>query len=449
MVVRGKKQNIRAKEDVPCLPVIESRNELLNNLRAAADDAAVDAVMRNITENNIRVRTEKVEHGRVVLSCAFKQVTSKLVSECNGLVLDSKNWRVLAAPPSAFNMRPNNKRVDAYLSESLYDVIRVVDGTVVTLYHYDDRWAISSSNGYDVSTLKWIGPKTYAELLFELFKRIGEVPVEFTETGFLNFPSLDKHKCYTIGFRHHNFQPLVEDPEKLWFIQSCDVSGEFPVILDVTPVEVASLPGQDILTRPFNTLNEIRSFSANSVALAVETISAIRKGEDCIRSFNYGYILRSRQPERTKDLSNILIESPLLKQIRKKVYDRAPFNVRPLLNENDRLEYNAMKAFLSIGKHNFVALYPDWAEKYRLYDEFIETVVSIIVHAITQKAMAPAGRDPRLRSNSGKVAKALMEHICRHEKITAFDKDVDKIVRDYVVNPEYAYLFLRALQVKN
>lgn len=61
--------------------------------------------------------------------------------------------------PEGVQSNPQHKTVNGYLAASLYDAIRVDDGTVVTFYlRSDDVWAMVSSHAYDVSLLFWSGP---------------------------------------------------------------------------------------------------------------------------------------------------------------------------------------------------------------------------------------------------------------------------------------------------
>ena len=96
-------------------------------------------------------------------------------------------------------------------------------------------------------------------------------------------------------------------------------------------------------------------------------------------------------------------------------------------------------------RSDFLAIYPHWAPRFQAFEEFVNNVIHQAVHALRQRSMIPASREPAMRSATGQVAKALLDHICRYETLTAFHKDTEKIVRDYIVNPEYAFLFLRAI----
>ena len=65
---------------------------------------------------------------------------------------------------------------DGVIRTGHYNVIQVIDGTVVTIYSWTHPkqglvWCLASANGHDVSSLKWGGDETYAEVLFELLAK--------------------------------------------------------------------------------------------------------------------------------------------------------------------------------------------------------------------------------------------------------------------------------------
>ncbi len=386
-----------------------------------------------------------------------------LSRECNGVVVDARTWRALAVPPCAFNAAPAAKVVDELLAEGAYDIFRVDDGTVVTLYcwlHPADGlvWALASSNGYDVSSLRWTGPRTYAELFHDLATRLYPDFVAATGLGIerkskdstrLTFATLDPRRCYTVGFRHHDFHPLVADPERIWQIQHTDLSGADPVVFPGgAEGGLPGVPGQaPHLPFAFGeppSLDTLRGFLQGAVAAATAALSGPAPAP---HSLNYGFILRSRDRGRTGAHSDILVESPLLARVRRLVYERPPRAVRDELDPAERLEYSAMRAYLTAGERaDFLALFPAWAPRFQAYGELVANVTRLVIHDIRQRAMAPASREPAFQSPTGRVALALAAHIRRHESLSAFHRDTEGIVRDYVTNPEYALLLIRALR---
>jgi hypothetical protein len=415
-----------------------------------------------------------------------------LYYECNGVVLDARTWRILSMPPGSFNLRPAAKSVDLNLGLQLYDVIRVDDGTVLTLYCWEHPtdghvWALSSSNGYDVSSYCWIGMLTYAEIFYELATQLypefvantGMRIIRGGESGVtrLMFDNLSPDSCYTIGFRHHNFHPMTADPERMWQIQHTLLTVENPIAtlgggLPCIPNQIVFSNYNELLAdvlrrtgavpaepSPENaeraiTMGALLKTGENAMARARAFVAGCAQGKIPLAApgsqlspeLHYGYILRSRDPKRTAEYSDVLVETPLLARIRKITYERAPNAVRGELTPLDRLEYSAMRAFLTaVEKTDFLALYPGWVAQFQAFDEFVNNVIHLIVHAMRQRAMSPATKVPIMRSATGHIAQALMDHILQHENFSAFSKDTEKVIRDYVVDPSYAFLYLRAM----
>ena len=152
-------------------------------------------------------------------------------------------------PPHAFDPRPSKKEIDpafavpdadGVIRTGHYNVIQVIDGTVVTIYswRYPKKglvWCLASANGYDVANLKWGGDETYAEVLFEL---LAKCPTFLAATGLrlrrgllcvddvrFDFQTLGRGRCYTISFRHPNFHPMAADPPGVWNIQSVNLAS--------------------------------------------------------------------------------------------------------------------------------------------------------------------------------------------------------------------------------
>lgn len=397
--------------------------------------------------------------GRLVLS--VDKETGKphrgapLNFECNGVVVDAVHWRALAVPPCAFNLSPRVQTVNTHLANGWYDIIKVDDGTVVTLYSWDHptagkTWALASSNGYDVSSLRWTGPLTYAEVFYDLAVRLYPKFAESTGLGLtksggatrLTFTNLDPTRCYTLGFRHHNFHPMTSDPERMWQIQYADLSGPTPQVRYAQGDGGGGLPGI-----PEQALLSAAELERNKVPMTVEGLTTYGNHANSTAAPKYGFILRSRASAQTRDHSDILIETALLTRIRKLAYERPPAIVQEYLTAQSRLEYSAMRAFLTATERSdFVAYFPEWKPRFDLYTEFTNNVVTAIIHALRQKAMAPMTAESKTNTPTSLAAREILRIIMSTETLNAFHVDTESVVRDYVVNPEYALLFLLALR---
>jgi hypothetical protein len=348
---------------------------------------------------------------------------------CNGLVIDT-TWKVLAVPPIAFN----KKYISSDINIKKYDVLKVIDGTVVTIYHWQNKWHISSCNGYDVSTFYWMGDKTYSEVIYDLIEKL--YPNIIEELGIsiikdrLNFDNLDKNYCYTIGFRHHNFQPLILDPECIWNIQKTNRDT-----LDIVFNEgINGLPKQQIINYSMN-VEEIMNI--NKLALT----NAMKPDP----TFNYGFILRSSDIELTKEFSNILITSPLLKKIKKNIYDYPATITKQYITNLNRLDYITIKNYFNkIERNDILQLYPQFLQSYNLYNKCIKEVIQCIIIILKNKKME--NKDPLTMSVSIiTLSHSLLKHISKYDVLDPFHPDIESIIRDYITNPEYSVLFLNTI----
>ena len=153
----------------------------------------------------------------------------------------------------------------------------------------------------------------------------------------LEFQTLEREQCYTIGFRHPNFHPMVADPPKVRNIQSVDLASGV-----ATAAGFPSIPRQAAYNRE-DLVRLVGSQDVRRCGIRVEDLELIsRRALDDAKaaiagmpvprllasrewvfntSFNYGFILRSRRPEVCTD---VLYASPLLHRIRQLTYSRRP-----------------------------------------------------------------------------------------------------------------------------
>ena len=452
--------------------------------------------------------------GRIVLSCNRRntRINSPLYAECNGAVINARTWTHLVVPPRAFISRPSVKEVNSALAvhdcddiirTGHYDIIQVSDGTIVTLYCWTHPvkgpiWCLASSNGYDVSHLKWMGDKTYAEIVYELLvDHPGfqiEVGLELRRNFLgrndvrLNFKHLDKDHCYTIGFRHSNFHPMGADPSAIWNIQVADlVTGipKYSTSTDKVTIGLPIIPRQAIYSREdiirlagirqgvgfgksglrMEDLNNISRTALKDAKDIIEGVTPTippltqlfppdRSTGVHISPFNYGFILRSRNPEATGVYSDILCESPLLRRVRQLVYQRHSRQMREELNESSRMEYNALKAYLTVtDRDDFLALFPEFKPRFDIYEQFVNNVIRLVIQMQRQNSMVPSTRsseDSQPHTQTKTVARAILTHILCHEKdFNSFNRNTRSVVHDFVVRPEYAVLYLRAIGISS
>ena len=448
--------------------------------------------------------------GRVILSATHRRYryNSLLCGECNGVVFDARTWEFLVIPPRAFNFQFKHCVVDDALAAGHYDIIPVDDGTVITLYQWNEpgkglTWCLSSANGYDLSSLLWMGPNTYTEIFYKAGICYKEFANPETGTGMsllqidkrfrLSFQKLDPTYCYTVGFRHHDFHPLIADPPRMWQIQCANLKtgkieyefeGEIGLkgiprqkILSAEEKKellnkytknssvkiVANLTYQSFLqlvkTAYGDAVHELHTVNANIQENDIDghpptpASSEDKPQTQVARKFNYGYILRSRNPGKTGCCSDILIESSLFKWIRKLIYEQHSASplVREELNNLNRLEYSAIRAYLDENNRKmFISLFTQFQTKYLNYGEFIRTLISQIREKMRTARLEYNNTSPP-STLIGQLAQEMCDDILEQKQnrnLAVFVKDIESKIEDYVMNPEAAMLYLKVLHDK-
>ena len=285
-----------------------------------------------------------------------------------------------------------------------------------------------------------MGGKTYAEIVHGL---LADCPVFPAAAGLgfrrdflcegdtrLDFKYLDRGLCYTIGFRRPNFHPMTADHPGVWNIQTADL-GTGP--LRANGAGLPAVPHQTVYNREDLAVRRrsgLRMANLSYISrTALEDTKAVIASKS-IRPFNYGFILRSRNPEATGVYSDILCESTLLCRVRQLVYQHPSRQVREEIDESSRLEYCVLKAYLTpTDRDDFLALFPEFKPRFAIYEQFVNSVIHSVLH------IAPENNRPE-----DVVGRAMLTHILRYEK--ALNRDT---VHDYVLHPEYAVLYLQAL----
>lgn len=359
-----------------------------------------------------------------------------LTHECNGVVIDPETWNVLALPPLAFKKSPKFGYVNDLLKKGLYRVCPVTDGTLVTIYHWEHPtkggiWCLASNQGYDVSPTHWMGSKCYAEILFDMLdkEKLGvKIVRDYLEEGDcrLSFSKLDKNYSYTIGFRSHNFQPLLLDPERLWDIHQCDLST-------CTIVSDKGITGcVEPTIDPPNRVQDL------------QTSGFLDKAPNEIM---YGYTLRSTDVKETGVYSNVLIDTDLLRFIRRIMYGQP--SLKKKLNCKNRFMHQAIRALLDHTiSDTFLRLYPQCEELNKELNKLIQSVQERVISISRTDALHPfADKTPDDGSKIDIVARAIYGKIKTNvPRFNAHNREANVIVKSYLLVPDHAIIYVPILE---
>jgi hypothetical protein len=358
---------------------------------------------------------------------------------CNGCVIDCIKWKALSIPPIAFNRSFSHEIIDKFMSQDMYDIFKVIDGTIVTFYYYNDKWNISTRNAYDVSSYYWIGEMTYSEVLYDLFSRLYPESISKNGIKLIDKYSLDfdlpTNHCYTVGFRHHNFHPLLLDPECVWNIQCINLENgkvKFETGLNGIP---GQLKVNADISLEINSISKMISFNK----LAINNATKIKP------TFNYGFILRSKNNDICDKFSSILVESPLLRKIKKHIYDYPPVIIGQFINHSNRIDYVIIKNYFNKQeKNDILQLYPQFN---KLYVKLNKSIVNTIQCIITIMKNKQSNSNILLNFQPCIVTLSyiLIKYISKIEVIDPFNKDSESIIRDYISNVEYIVLYINMI----
>ena len=293
-----------------------------------------------------------------------------------------------------------------------YDIYKVQDGTVISMYWWISEWKMSTAKAYDATNLTWNSNITYKEI-FELI--LNDI-FNLTPNDF--YSALDKKKCYSWGFNHSKYHPfwkgkIEPNSNNIWFIQSVDVhkinnrnsknnrvnftdrkekldnfSSSFTesltdeqLISFNSPIECIHSQEQVIDNKSNININDLKLKCDNALNRYENTY--IRIFEKSVSPSEpeifFGYILRSKNPNIDKKNSNIIIESSLLKKIRKLYYNKH-FKEISECNGYNRENYIILYNFINSSSHDiFQLLFPQYKKEFNKIENKIKELFNKII----------------------------------------------------------------------
>ena len=452
---RGTTSQRSGRSEIP-VPIISSVAELVDVLKNAADFSAVVTAIKHA---GLIAKYASNDCQRVLITHdrIGSDYTRPVVYAANGIVYNVPRREIVCMPsPAVRYMVPFHKLVQHYGD---YTVREACDGSTINLYHDGDAWRMGTIHAYDVSTYKWIGPRTYRE-------NFDAVVAQYTR---FSFDTLDKSITYTVGFRCSDFHPLTADPSRAWLVSAQKRDGT-PVTVDigiplqrvVTSVNVAGKPSTHTASKPFVTTSPLTvapndthadkntiDLSSTDPETAIDAlITACRvayqrfvsNGEIC-----YGFMLSSESC-RDGEYRNVYVESSLMNRIRKFAYNLPKHE--NAIDHTNRAEYIALRAYLH-PEHGdeFVRLFPQFKARFVVYEKFVNDLVSRIMQIMRNKNVKTQliGGCAQRRSPLDALAMSFVDGICKLQELQPMSSNTADILRRYVRNPECALSYIGAL----
>lgn len=325
---------------------------------------------------------------------------------------DDNSVRVLAA--SSLYLQRRLKLADDIYTNPDYKVYKISDGTLLNLY-YNNGWKFGTTNGWDVSNIKWTSTKTFAEMFTELAVGYPEFSLD----------SLDKSKSYVIGMRHHSIHPLTRDPQKLWMIQSNDL-----VALNAG-ADYSATVGHEDIGLPHQEPLDLRSYDIKQLYQDNREAAAEYFKSGAVW---YGFIVVRNNS------AAAIFDSNLLSSIRKYIYflpKKTEISLNFMLLRS-YLSYNSRKELLS--------LFPQFSDRYDKFGKMISDIVFNVLMCLRDTSSRE-----QLSAAADNRSKILLTYVKEFEAagFNPHSGEITKIVQDTICNTQNAhslYAILRDLQ---
>lgn len=471
--------------------------ELLTIVRKfSASSASVDSTVQFLRDLVyplfIQCRAEEVdsadgksrEISRVLL-CLNKarcDYSSELVYQCNGVVIDPRTWTVVSLPPPAVNFRFVRKRLIENMGAAdgsiTYDIYPVSDGTTVTLYWFNNKWCFSTANGFEVNGYTRIGDKSYEQA----FNDVAALYPDFS------YDKLNKNYCYSIGFRHGDFHPLMTDPPSMWLISTYKTLSE-PETTEEERVAAAAVADPVAIGIPFQASIDVTALVGDNRTPAAILAALEQKNNSALEAYlssvygnskhranpqklitdiaegtitpaiHYGYILRAPFSVGGRE-SNIVLESKLLTKVRQLIYNepRDDHDLVSKLNSDNRMRYFSLRSYLSYrDRDTFIRLFPQFHAHYAEYKSVIEEIIAKLSKCNRNRSafgrIQAGAKNQRVsqqvshRANAvNKLVIVFENHISKsNERLNPYDNHTKSILQDFIVNPAYTYIYFNEL----
>lgn len=298
---------------------------------------------------NFNSEPPNVQDGRfrfVIFSSMNADHRIPLVRSANGIVYSvepENNIKIqqLTFPPENTNPKYSNLDIEHYIQDNEYEIYPVLDASMICVYYWYG-WHISTRRAYRVNDLYWRG-LTYEQAIKEIDPEI--------------FEKLDKkinnnisNSSYCFAMHHKNFQPFqsFQDNKLILF------SPEDPDFENYKPI-----------TDPFQDKSKKYFVQHLNNKCKTAHINYYSNGEVV-----FGYVLRSKNPEKTQEFSNIIMESDLFQIIKNLVYN-CPRNKnteiqKSIQNKFKETNYMVLRNWLHYTNSDiFFRLFPQFNSVYK------------------------------------------------------------------------------------
>ncbi len=392
---------------------------------------------------------------------------NRLTSECNGVIIDPKTWRPVVVPLPALSLSPPRRELLQGMPN--YNVFKVRDGTNVNLFYrgadqQSDKSSSASTSGWSFSTnalwsaaaIKWIGPRSYKEIFCSLLANYG-----------LSLDSLDKRRVYSFGFRHHDFHPFTADPQAIWINKIAMADDPFTSIAADDVLVAAGIKEQqpvskkDVIAEAISlgaVITDVEKYNAGTITTraVIEAIEYMNKNAFNIYAgkttnpsgiIHYGYVLRGNLAVVGSD---ILLESSLLQQVRRFIYDLPKANKGVDITPDNRLNFAVLRAALQQpdARNSFSILFPNLRGKMNEYLNYVALVAERIFTCLRKRNTRLRGDSQTISATARNVdalTTVFLPLFSSELRVDPYNVNARSIIRDCIENRRYLNIYFKVL----
>lgn len=392
--------------------LIDICNEILKN---SSKGNVIKFLIETLNKHCLWINYESLENEntRIILTKFQDRVSSsKYAHFYNGTVLNLTKTKVslLALPtPTLSNL---SKKSLEYFD---YEVYKIEDGTILTLYYFDGRWIISTARAYEANDYSWKDMK-YFDVVDSLFKKYD-----------FSWDMLEKNKSYTICVRHpywHPFALNTMEPEKLWLISVFDGHK-------ISYDNNIGLPTQEKIE--IEHLNDIYSICEKAYTNWIN---------GHIIEFGFRLVIKSAPIELLN--AQFLIPSTLMKAIEKIFYRVEKSNDMKVYRINrtylSDIKYILIRTVIYRRDETFLKLFPQYESQMKEYMSAIGTLIDEVSKKI------PEYEDIKKRETL--TEENLIDNmILKYYNVIGINNSKQNydLVRNLIFNTEYVELYYKNL----
>lgn len=374
--------------------------------------------------------------------------------QCNGLIIDIDTWDIICFPSHGINPVFKKKDLINYCSQIPINKqyfqstkgIRITsniisDGTIVNLYHWNNKWYISTHNGIVMNQIKPINAckdVVFTQIMDDLFKKFN-IKKEY----------LKESQTHTFCIRHPYIHFLdIKKKFNVTYIKSTDNN---------TGISHYNSKFDNILQKQvyINNIDQINKIYAN----AESALDNYLRNKATMRETEpyYGEIIEICIDN--KLINRIFIESTLMSKIRKLCYNTSKKDacyLNPKLKDKilqNKYKYLALRAYLDYpNKSMFINLFPCFSDEYSKITNYISDIVNGVILLLRGEKLIRLNYFARnTNSEYLQIVKQISEIFYKivNEKvvkiINVYDKDTKNIIYDMILDLKYIHIYVEHL----